>query len=71
MRTLTLIPAYGRDYGSQKAVAADFAADKDFIVQDVSCRWDGKMVNRMEMRGHYNQAHIRYSRLTKLTVIKI
>ena len=29
---ITLIPAYGRDYASAKAVKADWAAGKDFLI---------------------------------------
>lgn len=32
MTTLTCTPAYGRDYKSQKAVKADWAAGRDFAI---------------------------------------
>ena len=30
---LTLVPAYGRDYKSKKAVLADWEANIDFLIQ--------------------------------------
>ena len=35
MRTITLTPAYGRDYSSKANVLADWDANKDFIIQDI------------------------------------
>jgi hypothetical protein len=71
MRTLTLVPAYGRDYKNQKQVAADFRSGKDFLIADFFCKWDGKPCNKQDLRGQYEQVHIRYSRLMKLTVIQL
>lgn len=50
MSTINLIPAYGRDYTNAAGVRADFLADKDFIVCDISSRWDGKPVNRPQLK---------------------
>jgi hypothetical protein len=35
MRTITLTPAYGRDYSSKANVLADWDANKDFVIQDI------------------------------------
>lgn len=40
-----LIPAYGRDYKSKKAIQADLEANKDFVIADISSQYDGKPVN--------------------------
>lgn len=71
--TLSVIPAYGRDYLSAKDVAKDVLAGKDFIVSDVVSGWDGKYVNLTDaMKAgittfsvKYN--HSRYKILVSLT----
>ena len=42
---MTLTPAYGRDYKSCKAATKDYLAGKDFIINDMYSRWDGKPVS--------------------------
>ena len=64
---LTLIPAYGRDYKTAKAVRTDWNAKKDFIIADISNRWDGKPTNKTDQRGE--QVMIRYAGLRKIVVI--
>lgn len=34
MKSVTLTPAYGRDYKSRKALLIDWNADKDFVTND-------------------------------------
>lgn len=68
MRTYksTLIPAYGRDYFSKKQVQADLDAEKDFIIADFSNPWDGKPVNRADLRAvGYDRVVVRFSKLRK------
>lgn len=36
MNTLTIIPAYGRDYRSRAAAIADWQAGKDFLAHSVN-----------------------------------
>jgi len=64
---ITLIPAYGRDYTTAKAVRADWTAKKDFIVADIHNRWDGKPTNITDQRGE--KVMIRFSGLRKIVVI--
>lgn len=66
---MTLTPAYGRDYTTAKAVKTDFAAGKDFIIQDISSRYDGKPANKQDLAGE--TVIIRYDRLRKLVAIKV
>ncbi len=70
---MNLIPAYGRDYKSAKEVKADFEADKDFIISDMSSRWDGKPINKSQLQqdsfGH-GWAYVRFDRLRKVTAIR-
>jgi len=62
---MTLTPAYGRDYKSKAEVLADFDANKDFIISDPTSRWDGKPVNKEQMkRGDI--VSFRFARLKRI-----
>jgi len=63
MRT-TVVPAYGRDYKSAKAVLADFDANRDFIICDMSSPSDGRYVNSEQMNVGDVLA-VRYANKTK------
>jgi hypothetical protein len=66
---MTLTPAYGRDYKSAKEVKADWEANKDFIIADISSPYDGKPMNKQDApKGTYN---IRYKKLTQICVITV
>ena len=70
---LTLVPAYGRDYKSKKAVLADWDANKDFLIQDISSPHDGRYINKEDaasLRGT-TTFNIRYKSLTQICVIKL
>jgi len=70
---MTLVPAYGRDYTSAKAVKADWDAGKDFIIRDISSRYDGSYINKQDaerdMKGQ--SLTFRYKRLAQIVVIKV
>lgn len=69
---MTLTPAYGRDYRSKKAVLEDFDADKDFIINDITNRWDGKPVNKAQLvKAKQRVVYIRYGKLRKVMEVKI
>ena len=61
-----LIPAYGRDYKSAKAVKADWQAGKDFIVSDISHPYDMKPVSIRDLKQD-SYVLIRYDKLRKVT----
>lgn len=73
MRTLTLTPAYGRDYKSVKAVAADWEANKDFLIADISSPWDGKPVNRDSLvrSGEATHVNVRYHNMRRVARIEV
>lgn len=72
MNNITLTPAYGRDYKSQKALKADFDAGKDFIVNDFSSPWDGKPCNKTDLiKAGIKQVKARYKALTQVMMIKV
>lgn len=69
---MTLIPAYGRDYKSSKAVQEDFHADADFLIADVMSRWHGKPVNRSQLKEAGTlRVQIRYAKMRKVTLITV
>lgn len=69
---MTLTPAYGRDYRSQKQVLADWNSDKDFIINDLSDPYDGKPCNKTDLkRAGKTFVQIRYNNLTKVLGVKI
>jgi hypothetical protein len=70
--TPTLTPAYGRDYKSLKAMKVDFLAGKDFIFQDISSPYDGKVCNLQDLQASgLTQVRLRYNRLTKVSIVDI
>ena len=69
---MTLTPAYGRDYRSKKSVEEDFNANKDFIVADIMSPYDGKPVNKQDLKEDgWKIVNIRYAKLTRVVVVPI
>ena len=64
---MVLVPAYGRDYTSAAAVKADWEANKDFRICDISSRWDGCTISKSCAPA--GQHEIRYANRQKLVVI--
>lgn len=72
MSSITLSPAYGRDYKSKKAVQADFDADKDFIIEDIVNPYCGKPANKTQLvAAGYSEFRIRYKRMQNVHVFKV
>ena len=72
MKKTTLTPAYGRDYKSKKAVLADLKSDKDFLLSDLSSRWDGKPINLSQLvEAGYTVVNVRYGKLRKIAVFTL
>ncbi len=67
--SIQLAPAYGRDYTSAQAAVADFDADKDFVITDISNKWNGKMVNKSQLAGY--TVKIRYNQLRRVTIVEV
>ncbi len=63
---LSVIPAYGRDYKSAAAVNADFVANKDFMICDMSSPDDGRYVNAEQLKKG-DTLCVRYAKKTKQT----
>ncbi|GAG14271.1 unnamed protein product, partial [marine sediment metagenome] len=71
MKRISLVPAYGRDYKSKKAVEVDLRNGKDFTIADFSCPDDGRYANLQDLEGAYDQVNIRYAKLSKVAVITL
>jgi hypothetical protein len=60
---MILLPAYGRDYKSQKAVLADFNSEKDFVLRvynQPDCYINKQQISDKEL------VTFRYNKLTKV-----
>lgn len=71
--SITLLPAYGRDYKSKAAIQADLDANKDFILSDFGSRWDGKPINREQILEAYGPGKVivRYAKQRKVTQVDV
>tara|TARA_R110002110_G_scaffold213668_5_gene427034 strand:+ start:348 stop:563 length:216 start_codon:yes stop_codon:yes gene_type:complete len=69
---ITLVPAYGRDYKSEKELVHAFNENLDFKIQDISCQWDGRYAGKRELSEFgYKEANIRYKKLSNVAVVKL
>lgn len=66
MSYVTAVPAYGRDYKSAKAVKEDWAAGKDFLIQDMM---RSGYVNKDDKPAGMT-LNIRYKNLTQVVSVK-
>jgi len=70
MTTLTLTPAYGRDYTSKAAVLKDWQAGKDFQIANAFHKDDGRYINKQDADRDGISASIRYKGQTRIVIIK-
>jgi hypothetical protein len=68
---VTVVPAYGRDYKSQKEVKAAWAEGKDFRITDMSHPNNGAYINKDDAGAKGLTLNIRYKALTLVCVIKV
>ncbi len=66
----TVVPFMGRDYKSKNEVLQAWSDGHDFIITDHFSRWDGKPINKEDADNSATDVRIRYSKLTKVLVIK-
>ena len=73
IKTVTAIPAYGRDYKSKAAVLTDWESGRDFKLSDFNfgdAYFSRAEADLLKQRGA-THLHIRYSRLEKIAVIQL
>ena len=69
---ITVVPAHGRDYKSKAEIEAAWDAGKDFTINDMSSRWDGKPINKEDAVGAgIREVNVRYQQLRKVHVIRV
>jgi len=72
MDTITLSPAYGRDFKSRKEAEANFLAGQDWRIESIHSPWCGSYATRAELiQGGIREVELRYARLTKATIVKL
>jgi hypothetical protein len=70
--SITVTPAYGRDYRSKAQAIADWEAGKDFILQDITSPWDGKPINKEDAeRSGFREVKIRFKQMRQIAVVKM
>jgi nitrous oxide reductase len=69
--SITVIPAYGRDYKSKAQIQKDWDEGKDFLINDIISPHDGRYINKQDASNSgLCEIRVRYSNLRKVTVIK-
>jgi hypothetical protein len=75
MKSLILIPAYGRDYKSQSALFDDLKSGKDFRIVDYFYGNDGRYINRHQFtllaKAGFTNLEIRYAKKTRCVFIDL
>ena len=66
---ITLTPAYGRDYKSQKEVKADWKNGKDFIIADIVHPYSGKPCSIRDVDALGGKVMIRFNKNTKIVAV--
>lgn len=66
--SITVSPAYGRDYKSKAAALADWNDGKDFIIETFGPAM-GKPVSRTTAEGMGLSVSIRYDKLRKVVIV--
>jgi len=65
-----LTPAYGRDYKSAEAAREAFLSGKDWILNDLSSRWDGKPCSKNDFEQGQT-FRLRYNKLRSVIRIEL
>lgn len=67
--SLTVSPAYGRDYKSRNAVLEDWHNNKDFVVESFGPHM-GRYINKADAEANLvGPVEIRYAKLTKAVIV--
>ena len=69
---LGIVPAFGRDYKSKKALVQDWEEGKDFIISDFMHPYSGKYVNNESVKSMSPLIlTARYDRKRKVCTIEV
>lgn len=70
LNIINLVPAYGRDYKSKKALLIDWDSGRDFLIYSTTSYVNQSQLKAMARNG-ITEVRFRYLRLTKLHIIEI
>lgn len=70
MTMMSLLPAYGRDYKSQKAVLEDFRNGKDFVVNCITSPYNGKYCSKRDFNCG-DRLYFRYNRQSSVMMYDV
>ena len=63
MSSINLVPAYGQVYTSKAQVKAALFQNRDFMIQDISSRYNGSYASRSDLvNSGITKAQIRYGK---------
>lgn len=65
----TVTPAYGRDYKTAAAAKAAWKSGKDFLLRDITSRYDGKPCSCRDFAAGARVA-IRFDNMRKMVVAR-
>ena len=66
---MTVTPAYGRDYKTQKEAKASWASNEDWLIADFFHPYDGKPINKPQADAEGLQITLRFCGLRKVAVL--
>lgn len=69
MRSITVVPAYNRDYKTEEQVRKAWDEDRDFRIQDIVHPDNGRYLNKQDV-AHGETIKIRYNKQTEICLIK-
>lgn len=71
-KSVTVVPAYNRDYKSKKAVMEAWKSGLDFLISDISAEQNGKLINQEDaVDGGIVEVRVRYGNLRKVMIFQV
>lgn len=64
---INLVPAYGKDYRTPQAVVDAWNAGHDFLIADISSKWDRRYTSKRDWPDH--AVRIRYNHLEQFIIV--
>jgi len=69
-KLVALVTSIHRDYKSKEEVLKDFDANKDFTINDPVSKWDGKLVNKEQLKSG-DAVTFRFAKLKRVFTHKV
>ena len=72
MNSITISPAYGRDYQNKKAAVRAFKSDTDFLIESVNSSLCGRYINMADLiKFGHKRVEVRYAQKSKCAIIRL